>query len=512
MRNLLVTLCLVLAACACSRAAAEEQRDRFMLIRVQKVTPEQREFLRSLESAAPGTEIWKESRRDGSIDLRIRATDLELVEAVAPAYMVVEPDLAAKRAELFHGEGESFFDSYRTYNEYVAKLDELEAAYPLLVTKFSLGTSVEGRELWTLLVTGATDQPKTGVMYHGGQHGNEIMGPPSIMRLILHLLDNYGTDPDITALVDGIEFFLLPIMNPDGYEEGGRYNANGYDLNRNWGGPLTHAEAWSQPETAAMRDFFAAHDNIVSHVDLHSYSELFLLPWGHTVDLPPDYGLFLEIGGRMNLELATVRGRTYRTGTIRELLYPVIGGSIDYTYDRYNTWALAIEIGRTFGPHPSEIEPTTREITLALLELSRFVSDCDQNDTPDAEEIQAGAMDCNANGVLDICERPDSDGDALIDRCDPDDDNDGVADEEDDCPVGPVGAPVDRFGAPIGDTDGGCSLDLGDFRRFGSCLSSQGPGVPASNSSCALRFDTNGDDRFDLIDFASFQDNFGIMP
>lgn len=512
MRNILFAGCLCLVPYICGRAAAVEQRDNFMLVRILHVTSEQREFVRSLESAATGTEIWKESPRDRSIDLRIRATDLELLEAVAPDYMVVEPNLAAKRAELFNGEGESFFDSYRSYDEYVAKLDELEAAYPLLVTKFSLGTSVDGRALWTLLITGATDQPKTGVMYHGGQHGNEIMGPPSIMRLILHLLDNYGTDPEITALVDGMEFYLLPIMNPDGYEAGGRHNANNYDLNRNWGGPLTHAGAWSQPETAAMRDFFDTHENMASHVDLHSSGRLFLVPWGHKPELTPVHETFLEIGRRMNEGLSSVRGLEYFTGATYETLYPVVGGSMDYTYDRFGMWALAIEIGTRQNAPISELEPGTLEVTLALLELSKFVSDCDQDGMPDAEEIQAGAMDCNANGVLDICERPDSDGDALIDRCDPDDDNDGVADEEDDCPVGPIGVPVDRYGAPIGDTDGGCSLDLGDFRRFGGCLSSQGPGVPASSSSCALRFDTNGDDRFDLLDFASFQDNFGITP
>jgi len=31
------------------------------------------------------------------------------------------------------------------------------------------------------------------------------------------MLDNYGKDPDLTAMVDMFDWYVLPVTNPDGY-------------------------------------------------------------------------------------------------------------------------------------------------------------------------------------------------------------------------------------------------------------------------------------------------------
>ena len=54
------------------------------------------------------------------------------------------------------------------------------------------------------------------------------------LYLINHLVDNYGTDPQVTALVDDTDIWIMPLMNPDGNAAGSRYNANGTDLNRDF--------------------------------------------------------------------------------------------------------------------------------------------------------------------------------------------------------------------------------------------------------------------------------------
>ena len=48
-------------------------------------------------------------------------------------------------------------------------------------------------------------------------HGNEVMGRQLIIYLAEYLLQNYGKDVRVTQIVDNIEIYLMPSMNPDGY-------------------------------------------------------------------------------------------------------------------------------------------------------------------------------------------------------------------------------------------------------------------------------------------------------
>lgn len=49
-------------------------------------------------------------------------------------------------------------------------------------------------------------------------------------------------------------------------------------------------EAFSEPETAAIRDFILRQAGRVKYFNnMHSYSQLVLLSWGYTATPPPDY-------------------------------------------------------------------------------------------------------------------------------------------------------------------------------------------------------------------------------
>jgi len=66
-------------------------------------------------------------------------------------------------------------------------------------------------------------------------HGDEVVGREMLIRLITYLLDGYKAgDQRIKALIDNTHIFIMPSMNPDGFESGRRENANGIDLNRNF--------------------------------------------------------------------------------------------------------------------------------------------------------------------------------------------------------------------------------------------------------------------------------------
>ena len=59
--------------------------------------------------------------------------------------------------------------------------------------------------------------------------------------------------------------------------------------------------AFSEIENQNVRDFLAAHkDTIKYYVNLHSYSQLVLLPWGYTKDPMPVYDRYLEVANRVS--------------------------------------------------------------------------------------------------------------------------------------------------------------------------------------------------------------------
>jgi hypothetical protein len=289
-----------------------------------------------------------------------------------------------------------------------------------------------------------------------------------------HLLTNYGTDPAITALVDNVEWYLMPIMNPDGYVAYERWNARGVDLNRNWGGPGSGQDPsggpfpFSEPETVVVRDFLLEHPTVRVHLDLHGYVPWVMWPWAHTSVPCPDDATFAVAGTEFRDLIYESGGGWYDAGSIYDVAYPISGCSTNYSYGELALWAFAVEVLDADMPDICE------EFLSSMLYLGGWLRsiDCNGNGVEDADEIASGAsLDCNATGVPDECE-------AIV----------------------------------VADFDGDGVISLTDFTFFGDCMA--GPGTPPSPSApecvdtCLSVFDFGVDTDVDLNDFARFQSVF----
>ena len=192
------------------------------------------------------------------------------------------------------------WDFYPTYEAYIDLMNQFEQNYPDLCKVFSIGTTVQGRQLMiaklSLNVNVQENEPR--FLYTSSIHGDELTGYVLMLRLIDHLLENYGSDDQMTELLNNMEIWINPLANPDGTYAGGnasvccatRFNANNIDLNRNYpdpqDGPHPDGNDW-QKETL---EFMELADSVqfVMAANFHGGAEVFNYPWDTWAQLHTD--------------------------------------------------------------------------------------------------------------------------------------------------------------------------------------------------------------------------------
>lgn len=111
--------------------------------------------------------------------------------------------------------------SYHSYEELISTFNKLEQDFPVIAKTGSIGKSVQGRDLLYLQITAnvSAPRPKTWPMfkYVGNMHGNEAVGREVLIALAEHLVNSYGTDNEITQLIQSTDIYIMPSLNPDGF-------------------------------------------------------------------------------------------------------------------------------------------------------------------------------------------------------------------------------------------------------------------------------------------------------
>ncbi|MBN1425568.1 hypothetical protein JXA88_13520 [Candidatus Fermentibacteria bacterium] len=293
---------------------------------------------------------------------------------------------------------------YHTLAEAKALLDSVHAACPAITAApFSLGTSHEGRPIWALKISDNPhlDEDEPEILIDGLHHAREVMSVETILDFARLLCSGYDDDPEIRAVVDQRQIFLVPVVNPDGmvYNEqvnpqgGGMWRKNrrdngngtfGVDLNRNysyeWGrddgssadpasnvyrGPAPSSE----PETQAIIAFMVSR-RLVTHLSMHSFLGAALIPWGYTSAPAPDDDLLRTWARRLSAD------NGYAVAQPAEVLYLCSGMTTDYAYGdteaKNRIISSTIEIGGSgFWPAEHEVPALIEECRAPLLHASQ---------------------------------------------------------------------------------------------------------------------------------------------
>ena len=111
-------------------------------------------------------------------------------------------------------------EGYHSYTELTTEVAAVAAAHPDIVSRFSLGKSYKGRDLWAVKVSDnvTVDEAEPEVMFDGGHHADEHMGTEMTLRILHWLVDGYRSDPRITTIVDSREIWIVCRVTQDGSE------------------------------------------------------------------------------------------------------------------------------------------------------------------------------------------------------------------------------------------------------------------------------------------------------
>lgn len=349
-------------------------------------------------------DVWSEERGpDLPLDVVVPSDRLPALAALGVTWQVLVDDIdaaaAAEAARLRSSAHPADWDAeYHDYRAITAHLEELAASAPDRVALQPIGASLEGRPIWALRIeppgAGAAAVP---VLINGTQHAREWIAAAVVTCIADRIVRDRERDPAIRGFADTTRLWVVPVVNPDGYQytwsdnrywRKNRRDRTGVDLNRNFavgfGGAGSSGDrrsdiyrgpyAFSEPESSALRDL-VRREQIALHLDVHAYGQMLLYPWAYTGTPTKDRDRFAAIGDRMTSAMVAPHDTPYRLSSAIEF-YPAAGAMMDWMYGEAGALSYALELrprwpgGRGgFVLPPEQIRPTCDEGMAALLAL-----------------------------------------------------------------------------------------------------------------------------------------------
>ncbi|KAJ7513664.1 hypothetical protein O6H91_23G009500 [Diphasiastrum complanatum] len=270
---------------------------------------------------------------------------------------------------------------YLTNAELEAVIKNISKTCANITRLYSIGQSVRGVPLWVLEIAdnpGAVE-PEPSFKYVGNMHGDEPLGRGLLLYLAEWLCSNYLKDSLATDIVQKVHLHLLPSMNPDGFAEKKRENANGVDLNRDFPDQFfshNNDESKRQPETQAIMRWTRDY-HFVASASLHEGAIVANYPWDGTPDLStkyfksPDDDSFRYLASIYSQYHTNMsKSSEFKDGiTNGAAWYPLYGGMQDWNYIHGHCLDLTLELCGQKWPPANQILPIWEDNKTSMLKL-----------------------------------------------------------------------------------------------------------------------------------------------
>jgi hypothetical protein len=246
-------------------------------------------------------------------------------------------------------------DGYHTPAEMTEALEALASAYPSLTRVVQLGQSTDGRPILALRIS-AADPPAVGWRVLGAHHGDELSSAALALATAELLLDDYGQDATVTALLDRDVVWVAPHINPDGVERTSRYNNHSVDLNRNYGhewspDAFRAGEApFSEPEARAVRTH-GSWNALGAGLSMHSGETNLGWVWNYTT-APVAESDLLEEMAQQYAQACDIPGFWITNGAD---WYATRGDTNDWSFGRHGVMDFTLEASLSKTPPVAEL-------------------------------------------------------------------------------------------------------------------------------------------------------------
>ncbi|KAH9221742.1 hypothetical protein DL95DRAFT_511617 [Leptodontidium sp. 2 PMI_412] len=275
-------------------------------------------------------------------------------EGTAPEFSIAAADL-------------SWFNAYHAYADHLTFLNDLVALNSTRSEIVVAGNSNAGRPITGIHFWGASGKGvNPAIILHGTVHAREWITTMTTEYLAYYLLQNYGSSAEIKGFVDKYDFYIFPVVNPDGFVYTQTTNrlwrknrqtvststCVGRDVNRNWpyqwavpGGASTNpcdetfkglaaGDATENQVLVAYTNKVAAAQGLQLYIDVHSYSQLFMTPYGYSCTaVAPNSATLNTLARGVASAIRAVYGTTYTSGPICSTIYQATGSAVDYVND-----------------------------------------------------------------------------------------------------------------------------------------------------------------------------------
>jgi len=259
---------------------------------------------------------------------------------------------------------------YKSYTQTCDFLQDCVKKYPDLISIESIGKTWENRDilLATISLNVENAHLKPALLFTGTIHAREWIGNELAVSFIEYLLSNYSSNPKILQTLTKNTLYIVPCLNPDGFEysrtqfsfwrKNRRDNGDGtfgVDLNRNFSvgyGKSSNTASnvysgpnpFSEPETSAIKKFVDNKDNITIALDYHSQGNVFFPAHKFAHEHEIDGTDLNTLCANMNYEINKVTGRKYGIHRGKPPTKLISGSGREYYYSK-GIIAAVVEVG-----------------------------------------------------------------------------------------------------------------------------------------------------------------------
>ncbi len=302
-------------------------------------------------------------------------------------FIVSAHDAAAQRSRA----GTTDWPSLQAFYSRIQKLEE---AHPSIIHVEKIGVSTSlALPLYAIKLSdnASQEEDESAILFSALHHAREPLGALLCMEMLERFSQAYDSDTAIKKLVDELEIWVVPIVNPDGYDYMSRNDLDfpwwrknlrdndgdgifnpifdGVDLNRNYDynwreGGEDNPASWffrggkpfSENEIQAVKNL-ALRENIVAGLSFHSYGEVVLFPWGNYLP-PPDRALIQNVGKRLASRMRKLSGMS-SYGVLP--LNGRVGQSSVWMYGRLRAIDYIVELADAYFTRAQDTRTVMRE-------------------------------------------------------------------------------------------------------------------------------------------------------